>query len=99
MILQMSAAIGTGPTELAAFDDALLKVGAANYNLVRLSSGIPPSEVVIECDGAIASLGGKHAPDGGWMPRERGHQCSRWTTSSKGRRSGLRMGMRGRSAG
>jgi arginine decarboxylase len=58
MILQVSAAIGSGPTELAAFDDALLKVGAANYNLVRLSSVIPPLAVVVQCDGEIASPGG-----------------------------------------
>ncbi len=54
----MSAAVGTGPTELAAFDDALLKVGAANFNLVRLSSVIPPASQVAERIGAIGSPGG-----------------------------------------
>jgi arginine decarboxylase len=58
MILHMSAAIGAGDTELAAFDDALLKVGAANYNLVRLSSVIPPGTTVAEIDGAMPSPGG-----------------------------------------
>lgn len=58
MILQLAAAVGTGPTELAAFDDALLQVGAANYNLVRLSSVIPPASHVTECDGAMSSPGG-----------------------------------------
>ena len=33
---------GTGPTELAAFDDAILKAGIGNYNLIYLSSIIPP---------------------------------------------------------
>lgn len=54
----MSAAVGAGPTELAAFDDALLQVGAANYNLVRLSSVIPPGSQVVECDAAISAPGG-----------------------------------------
>ncbi len=58
VILQMSAAVGCGVTELAAFDDALLQVGAANYNLVRLSSVIPPDSEVVERDGPISSPGG-----------------------------------------
>jgi arginine decarboxylase len=58
VILHMSAAVGSGPTELAAFDDALLKVGAANFNLVRLSSVIPPGSIVSERVGSIPSPGG-----------------------------------------
>ncbi len=58
MIIQMSAAVGSGPTELAAFDDALLQVGAANYNLVRLSSVIPPATCLVNCNGPMSSLGG-----------------------------------------
>ncbi len=58
MILQLAAAVGTGPTELAAFDDALLQVGAADFNLVRLSSVIPPASHLTECDGAMSSPGG-----------------------------------------
>lgn len=34
--------IGRGPTELAAFDAALRDAGVANYNLLCLSSVIPP---------------------------------------------------------
>ena len=37
---------GRGPTELAAFDAALRDVGVANYNLIRLSSVIPPRSVL-----------------------------------------------------
>jgi arginine decarboxylase len=33
---------GEGPTSLAAFDAALLAAGVENYNLIRLSSVIPP---------------------------------------------------------
>ena len=58
MMIQMSAAVGTGPTELAAFDDALLQVGAANYNLIRLSSVIPPATYLVNCNGPVSSPGG-----------------------------------------
>ena len=48
MNLTVAAAIGRGRTELAAFDSALGAVGAANFNLVRLSSVIPPHSTVVE---------------------------------------------------
>lgn len=38
----LSRGVGSGPTSLAAFDDALGDAGVANYNLVTLSSVIPP---------------------------------------------------------
>ncbi|WP_341892309.1 pyruvoyl-dependent arginine decarboxylase [Variovorax sp. YR752] len=38
----MSRGVGRGPTELAAFDAALRDAGVANYNLLCLSSVIPP---------------------------------------------------------
>lgn len=41
VLIQMAAGTGTAPTPLAAFDAALLAVGAGNLNLVRLSSVIP----------------------------------------------------------
>lgn len=40
--IAIAAASGSGPTELAAFDSALLGAGVANYNLICLSSVIPP---------------------------------------------------------
>lgn len=40
-IIPITSGIGHGPTELAAFDDALLQAGIANYNLLYLSSIIP----------------------------------------------------------
>ena len=42
MRIQVSEGIGTGPTELAAFDQALVKANVANYNLLLLSSVLPP---------------------------------------------------------
>lgn len=40
--ITMARGIGRGPTPLAAFDAALLDAGVANYNLICLSSVIPP---------------------------------------------------------
>jgi arginine decarboxylase len=42
---------GTGPTELAAFDAALIDAGIANFNLIRLSSVIPPDTEVVATNG------------------------------------------------
>jgi len=42
MKIDLVAATASGPTELAAFDAALLVTGLANYNLIYLSSVIPP---------------------------------------------------------
>jgi arginine decarboxylase len=41
--IPIAAAVGRGSTALAAFDHALRLTGIANYNLVRLSSVIPPA--------------------------------------------------------
>lgn len=49
MKIQISSGAGKAHTKLAAFDAALLQAGAANYNLIRLSSIIPPgSDVVVK---------------------------------------------------
>jgi arginine decarboxylase len=49
--IRLGAALGTGKTELAAFDAALRAAGCGNYNLVRLSSVIPPhTELVLEAE-------------------------------------------------
>lgn len=42
MIIKVASGIGVGPTKLSAFDAALNHAGVANYNLIRLSSVIPP---------------------------------------------------------
>lgn len=46
MRIQVSEGIGIGPTELSAFDQALVHAGVANYNLIYLSSVLPPSSEV-----------------------------------------------------
>lgn len=42
----LATGVGDGPTPLAAFDSALLDAGVANYNLITLSSVIPPGSVI-----------------------------------------------------
>ena len=48
LVISVSRGTGSGPTRLAAFDRALQAAGLANYNLIRLSSVIPPNAVVRE---------------------------------------------------
>lgn len=50
MKIQISKGVGDGPTELAAFDQALVKAGIANFNLIYLSSVLPPGSDVIAPD-------------------------------------------------
>ena len=47
MHIHLSSGSGEGPTELAAFDAALVDAGVANYNLLCLSSVIPPRAEVV----------------------------------------------------
>lgn len=58
MTIQVSSGTGSGPTKLAAFDAALQAAGTANYNLIRLSSIIPPGSKVKAADGPITKLTG-----------------------------------------
>lgn len=53
MQLHVGSGIGAGPTTMAAFDSALNEVGIANYNLLRLSSVIPPDSKVTVHQGKI----------------------------------------------
>jgi arginine decarboxylase len=49
MNIRISDGIGLGPTELSAFDQALVHAGVANFNLIYLSSVLPPnSDVIID---------------------------------------------------
>lgn len=46
MVIQVASGTGKGYTKLAAFDAALLEAGVANYNLIKLSSIIPPGSKI-----------------------------------------------------
>ncbi len=46
MRISIATGTGTGPTPLAAFDEALRTTGVSMYNLIPLSSVIPPGATV-----------------------------------------------------
>jgi pyruvoyl-dependent arginine decarboxylase len=52
MEIPIVAGFGRGETGLSAFDAALGDSGVLNYNLIRLSSVIPPCSTVVEDDPA-----------------------------------------------
>lgn len=60
LVIRVSRGAGAGPTRLAAFDMALHAAGVAGYNIVRLSSVIPPHAVVCEVtsDGQVQGAEG-----------------------------------------
>jgi arginine decarboxylase len=62
MNIQISSGIGIGPTEMAAFDQALVHAGVANYNLIYLSSVLPPNSKVQVTENP-------KPPDGNWGDR------------------------------
>lgn len=51
LTIRVSAGSGTGRTPLAAFDAALAAAGVSDFNLVRLSSIVPPGSSVLEVEG------------------------------------------------
>jgi arginine decarboxylase len=59
LVIRVSRGSGAGPTRLAAFDMALHAAGVAGYNIVRLSSVIPPRAVVREVTGRDQVKGGQ----------------------------------------
>ncbi len=61
LLIQMSCGVGRASTPLAAFDAALREVGAANFNLVQLSSVIPAGSEIRQV--------GQIAPRGRWGDR------------------------------
>lgn len=63
MEIHIASGVASGPTKLAAFDAALHAAGIANFNLIMLSSVIPPQSKIIEHDDRIAEI------QGGWGDR------------------------------
>lgn len=60
MDIHITSGVGTGPTKMAAFDLALNHAGIANYNLIRLSSIIPPGSRIIEHEEGALSRQNDH---------------------------------------
>lgn len=52
--IHLSSGFGEGPTPLAAFDAALMEAGVANYNLLCLSSVIPPNARIVRAKHSTA---------------------------------------------
>lgn len=59
LTIRVSRGTGSGSTRLAAFDAALRSAGVADFNLVRLSSVIPPFSSVVTT-GAAEQIPGGH---------------------------------------
>jgi arginine decarboxylase len=62
LTIQLSRGIGHGPTLLSAFDGALRATGVHNFNLLCLSSVVPPGAVIDVLDGPAR-------PKGDWGDR------------------------------
>lgn len=62
LTIEVATGIGRGPTAIAAFDAALREAGVHNYNLIRLSSVVPPAS-------EIKVLGAAAKPPGEWGDR------------------------------
>lgn len=56
--IRVSAGSGSGRTPLSAFDAALRDAGVSDFNLVRLSSVIPPGSTVVDVHGRHQITGG-----------------------------------------
>ncbi len=59
MNIHVASGAGSGPTKLAAFDAALNAAGVANYNLIRLSSIVPPGSKIINTGKTVGKDLGK----------------------------------------
>jgi arginine decarboxylase len=58
MKINIASGTGVGVTELAAFDHALVNAGVANFNLIYLSSVLPPGSHVTVVDHSVKPVGG-----------------------------------------
>lgn len=57
MLINITSGTGVGPTELAAFDHALVNAKVANFNLLYLSSVLPPGSHVVKDDPSFHPIG------------------------------------------
>lgn len=61
LTIEVASGVGRGPTKIAAFDGALREAGVHNFNLLYLSSVVPPGSVITPLHEGKAA-----APAGGW---------------------------------
>ncbi|MFV2145528.1 MULTISPECIES: pyruvoyl-dependent arginine decarboxylase [Isoptericola] len=50
LTIRISKGTGTGRTTLAAFDAALVAAGVGDFNLIRLSSVVPPGSTILKVE-------------------------------------------------
>ncbi len=55
--IPVTSGLGTGPTALSAIAAALVAAGVANFNLVRLSSVIPPASAIVPSEAPCGPAG------------------------------------------
>jgi len=55
MQIKITSGVGSGPTALGAFDAALRNAGIENYNLIPLSSVIPPGAEILRVRPTVRS--------------------------------------------
>lgn len=58
LTIRVSSGTGTGRTTIAAFDAALMMAGVGDFNLIGLSSVVPPGSRILEVDGGAQLRGG-----------------------------------------
>lgn len=96
LTIRVSAGTGTGRTRLSAFDAALRDAGVADFNLIRLSSVIPPDSDVVEVEGSHQLQGGHgdalycvYADAYASTPGEQAWAGVAWSSRVDGSRAGL----------
>ena len=96
LVIRVSRGAGAGPTRLAAFDAAMHAAGVAGYNIVQLSSVIPPEAVVREVTRADQVKGAQgdvaycvYAAAYASMPGEHAWAGLAWATHQDGSGAGI----------
>jgi arginine decarboxylase len=96
LTIRISSGVGTARTPLAAFDAALWDAGVANFNLVRLSSVIPPHSTISVVRGSQQIRGGHgdllycvYAVDVAARPAETVWAGISWSLADDGSGAGL----------
>jgi arginine decarboxylase len=94
--IRISSGVGAASTPLSAFDAALWDAGVANFNLVRLSSVIPPGSRISIVDGPQQIKGGHgdllycvYAVDVATQPGETAWAGIAWATADDDSGAGL----------
>lgn len=64
LTIEVASGVGRGPTKIAAFDGALRQAGVHNFNLIYLSSVVPPGSVITPLEEGAAAT-----PVGEWGDR------------------------------